>query len=340
MAADLKTATSAIPGSQIGVTQLTTSEAALYTCASGAAFLGELSVTNVGVADATALVSLVKSGGTGGVGNRIIARTLVPGETAVLKVQMNEGDFLSGKSDTSTAISVILDGTVFSNSTGAALSGIQDDAMGTTAHTSGTGAAVSTCSVGSNSNRRLYGGLIVRSGATFAASSSYTTLTMTANGGAAMTKKVSADFGPGGGVTGSVHLFELANPTSSSTQTLTASVIKAGVSFDIEIFSLSLSGINSSSVTASSNPTTSSTLNVSISSAAGHKVLYVCGFDSTPQELLAGGTNCVRALNGAPSGFTAPHVGVMMLALGAATTAATTSNTVWNCGVGLDLVPA
>lgn len=336
MAVDLKTAGSAIPGAQLPATQLTTSEAALYTCASGSAFIGELSLTNTSGSDATALVSLVKSGGTGVAGNRKVARTLVPEETAVLKVQMNEGDFLSGKSGTATAISVELDGTVFSNSTGAVLSGIQDDFIGSGGH--GTSAPTGTNKIGTAANRWLFGSLLVQqTGGGAVGWASYTGggPTMSCTDGA-MTRLVSIDFNTGAGVSGSVHLFGRSNPTSGSTQTLTGGVAASGATFATVLGSFSKSGVASLSTTASTGPVGAAVLSLPLTSAVGHVPVFAGAFYGPPQDF----NLRTRYFSGVTSGFTVPQWLIMADAIGAATVTATVSNSTQHAVVGIDCVPA
>lgn len=333
---DLKTATSALPGLQIAATQLTTSEVALYTCPAGVTFLGDIWLTNVS-GTPTGSISLVKSGDTASASNRIFSRAFTAGEAVKLSnVKLAPGDFISGIASAGTAVSVVVDGTAFSAATVGAPTGIQDDAIGTGGRTASSGTVTGTNTIGTGNNRYLLGALMVTHQSASVGYASYDTLTMGCTAGA-MTRLVSIDFTQSTNINGSIHIFGRANPTSSSTQTLTGTMAEAGLTVNLTLASMSLSGVASTTGAATTGPSSAATLSLGVSSASGHRAVFAGGFLDAPMDF----NQRVRAFNGNPAvGLTVPHWMVFADAIGAGTVTATTSNSQFHCAVGLDLVPA
>jgi hypothetical protein len=332
---DLKTATSAQPGLQISATQLTTSDAVLYTCPAGVTFLGDVWLTNTS-GTPTASISLVKSGGTASASNRVFSRAFTAGESVKLAdVKLAPGDFISGIASAGTAVSVVVDGTAFSSATVGVATGIQDDAIGTCNRTAATGTVGSAVTVGTGSNRYLLGALMVTGTTSPPTYATYDTLTMSSTDGA-MTRLASADVNFGGTLVGSVHLFGRANPTSSSTQTVTANVAESGKTFNLVAVSQSLSGVGSVTGAATTGPTSASTLSLAVTSAAGNRPVFVAAFLDPPENF----DKRVRAFNGNPAVANSPHWMIFADALGAGTVTATVSNSQIHAAVGVNLVPA
>jgi hypothetical protein len=156
-----------------------------------------------------------------------------------------------------------------------------------------------------------------------------------------MTRLVSIDMNPNGaGASGSVHLFGKANPTSNSTQTITANVSKAGINMNLVLLSKSLSGVASTTGAASSAPTASAAMNLALSSAVGHQPVFACAFDSIPQDFKIGGLHRIQGFNGFASGGNTPNWLAFGSGIGATSVAATTTNSDFTAAVGIDLVPA
>lgn len=335
---NLTTATSAAP-SVLVAQYVPSTGAAQYTAAVGTtAEFASVFLSNTDSVSRTVTVSIVKSGGSAGASNRVLPTiTLAAGASLDLgQIFLGDGDFIWAEAGTASTITLVITGIEFSNATGAVLTGIQDDAIGTPGRTASSGTVTSTCAVGAANNRRLYGALMVTNQAGSVGYASYDTLTMSCTAGA-MTRKVSVDFNNASALTGSIHIFEYVNPTSSTTQTLTASVVESGIAFNLTLASLSVSGVASSTVTATTGPSSAATLSLPISSAVGHRVLFAAGFNTTPMDF----NQRIRGQNGNSTvGFTVPHWMIFADALGASTVTATTSLSDAHCAVALDLVPA
>jgi len=335
--ADLKTAASAVPQTLVSQS-LATTDTVLYTAAAGTTVkLSKIRVTNVDGSARNVTLSIVKSGGTSGATNKIMSGESVAAGTRVDLGSgdwLGEGDFISGFAPSSTNVDVVISGIVFSGSTGAAPTGIQDDAIGTGGRSASSGTVTGTNAVGTAGNRYLLGALTIipSSSASYTA---YSTLTMSCTDGA-MTRLVSVDFNQGGNLNGSVHIFGRANPTSSSTQTLTGNVASSGLVFGLMLESMSLSGVASVTGATSAGPSTGATMSLPVTSAAGHRVIIAAGFDGAPQDF----NQRVRGFNFNSSGFSQPHYLLLADALGASTVTATTTNSQLYCAAGIDLVPA
>lgn len=331
--ADLKTATSAVP-SVLVAGYLPTTEAAQYTAIPGTTVqFTSAFVTNTDTVSRTVTLSIVKSGGTAGGANRILPTVTLPAFATVDlgELFLGEGDFISGAAGTASTITLVMTGIVFSSTTTGAPSGIQDDAIGSGGH--GTGTVSGTNKIGTGGNRYLFGALLTQP-STFV--SSYDTLTMSCTDGA-MTPLVHADFNYGSGAIGSVYLFGRANPTSGTTQTLTGSVTKAGVTFNTVMGSLSKSGVGSVTGAVSNAVTTPTALSLAVTSAAGHVPVFATVFRDVPLD-----SNLrTRYFNGViNAGATVPQFLLMSDALGAATVTGTTSNASYYASVGVDVIPA
>jgi hypothetical protein len=234
-------------------------------------------------------------------------------------------------------VSVVVDGTAYSSATVGVASGIQDDAIGVGGRTASSGTVGGSIQIGTGSNRYLLQPLICSiatgGGVTYA---SYDTLTVSCTDGA-MTRLVSVDYNQAGNLNGSIHLYGRANPTSSSTQTLTANVVESGKTFNLTLLpGLALSGVASLTGAATTGPSTAAAMSLAVSSAAGHRAVFVAGFDTAPMDF----DKRVRGFNGNASGTNCPHWGIFADALGAATVTATTSNSQLHAAVGIDLIPA
>lgn len=333
---DLKTATSALPGLQIAAVQLTTAEVTLYTCPAGVTFLGDIWLTNVS-GTPTGSISLVKSGGTASASNRIFARPFVANEGVKLSgVKLAPGDFISGIASANTAVSVIVDGTAFSSTVVGVATGIQDDAIGTGGHSASSGTVTGTNAVAAGSNRYHLAALCVQieSGPN-TANASYTTLDMS-NSDGAMTKLVSVDFTVTSSITGSIHLFGRANPTSNTSHTLTGHAAFSGNVFDLQMASISLSGVASVTGATSVGPSSSAVPSLAVTSATGHRPFWAFGFSAVPQDF----NRRTRYFNWSSSPFTTPHYFLFGDALGAGSVTASTAVSDFYCAVGIDLVPA
>jgi hypothetical protein len=342
MSADIKNSLSAVPAT-LATAQLTTSEATLYTIPSGVG--GDVLVkitntTNASGAGTTqkAFVSQVKSGGTGGSTNRICSKNLPAGESVYIECSVGEGDFFTGSSDANSAITVVIDGVSFTSNSVTA-SGIQTDAVGTGGYATSATSVTGQIQIGTGSNRLLLSALIVSPSSTIGSYTTYDTLGMTCANGA-MTKLRSADFNQGGNLNGSIHLFSYTNPTSNTLHTITGNAAKGGVSFNLTILSVSYAGVASVTGGATDAPSTASTLNLSISSAAGHRPFFATAFANPPQTFRVGGSARALSFTGAASYPNTP--GWLMLAdgIGAATVTATTANTDLHAALAVDLVPA
>lgn len=336
MSADLKTAASAVPKTLVSQS-LAATDTVLYTAVTGTSVkLSKIRVTNADGSARNVTLTIVKSGGTSGATNKIMSAESV---AAGARVDLGSGDWLGegdaiwGFAPSSTNVDVVISGIEFGGGTGSAVTGIQTDAIGTGGH--GTGTVTGTNAIGTAANRYLFGALMVQP-STFVAS--YDTLTMSCTDGA-MTALGHADFNYGSGAIGEVYLFGRANPTSGSTQTLTGTAAKSGVTMVTVLGSMSKSGVASVASAVTDAPTTVSALSLAITSAVGHVPMFAGVFRDAPQDLFT--VLRARYFNGAlNAGITVPQWLVLADAIGAATVTATTSNTSYHAAVGVDVVPA
>ncbi|MDF3280501.1 hypothetical protein [Gordonia sp. N1V] len=118
MTQNLMGATSALP--QVLVSQqLAATETTQYTCpAASAAKIARAVLTNTSGSAVTVSVSMVKSGGTAGAANRVIAPyTLIAGDSIIVdELQGNflgPGDFVSTLAGTASAVTLVMSGVVF-----------------------------------------------------------------------------------------------------------------------------------------------------------------------------------------------------------------------------------
>jgi len=336
---DLKTATSATPKVLVS-NYLPSSEAAQYTAAAGSTVrLASAVLVNTDSSARTVTLSIVKTGDSAGGANRILnAYSLAAGAVLDLGAVgwLGPGDFISGVASVASKVTLVMSGVEFSSATVGVAAGIQTDAMGTGGRTASSGTVTGTNTIGTGNNRYLLAALMVTHQSGSVGYASYDTLTMSCTAGA-MTRLVSCDYNQSGNFNGSVHLFGRANPTSSSTQTLTANVVESGVTFNLTLASMSLSGVASVTGAATSGPSSAAALSLAVSSASGHRPVFAAGFYEAPMDF----NQRVRAFNGNSAiGLSVPHWLIMADALGAGTVTATTSNSQFHCAVGLDLVPA
>jgi hypothetical protein len=155
-------------------------------------------------------------------------------------------------------------------------------------------------------------------------------------GAQSMTRLGSVDYNVNGTLAGSVHFFGLAAPTSGATPTLTANVAKSGFTFDLGLASISLTGVDSATGVVATAVSTAVALNLSVTSAVGHRPFWAYGAETVPQDF----NRRTRYFNlMSTSGAAVPRYMIMADALGAASLAATTGNTAYHCCLGLDLVP-
>lgn len=336
---DLKTATSALPKVLVAG-YLPSSEAAQYTATAGTTVrLASAMLVNTDSSTRTVTLSIVKSGDAAGGANRILsAYSLTAG--AVLDLGaigwLGPGDFISGVASVASKVTLVVSGVEFSAATVGVAAGIQDDAIGTGGRTTATGTVGGTNVIGTGSNRYLLAALICAPTTGTVSYASYDTLTLSCTDGA-MTRLVSCNLDSTGTLIGSVHLFGRANPTSSSTQTLTANVAESGVTFNLALASMSLSGVASVTGAATTGPSSPAALSLAVTSATGHRPFFAGAFFDPPKDF----NQRVRSFNGNTQvGFSAAHWLILADALGAATVTATTSNSLAHCAVGLDLVPA
>ena len=118
MAQNLMAASSGLPSVLVSQ-QLAASETTIYTCpASSAAQLAAATVATTSGSPATVSVSIVKTGGTAGVANRVATVSLAAGDSTPLTELaghfLGPGDFVSAIAGTATAITLVLSGVVFS----------------------------------------------------------------------------------------------------------------------------------------------------------------------------------------------------------------------------------
>lgn len=353
MAGDLKIASSAIPSTAVGQF-LTGSEANLFPAPSTMSVKVHMTVTNTSATAVTVNISQVMASVSAGAVNRILVGSLSGALTSPSATSnpfpntvertfwLGSGDFISGLASTPGVVSVVVDVVEFSSAATGAPTGIQTDAIGSGGH--GTATCTATNLIGTNSNRYLIAGLMVQEGSATAGWAAYTTLTMSCTAGA-MTRLVSIDFvNSGAAITGSVHLFGLANPTSGTSQTLTATVAAPSAIMGLVLGSKSYYGVNSSTSptgAVSSFSGAAATLSLPITSAVGHVPVLAGLFFNPPQDLAMSNTVARTCyFNGITSGFTIPQWMLLADAIGAASTTATTSNSTSYAAVAVDLIPA
>jgi hypothetical protein len=228
-----------------------------------------------------------------------------------------------------------VDGTAFSSATVGVATGIQDDAIGSGGRTAASGTVTGTNTIGTGSNRYLLGALMCTGTTSPPTYATYDTLTMSCTDGA-MTRLVSIDVSNFATRVGSVHIFGRANPTSSSTQTLTGTSVESGITFNLCLASMSLSGVASVTGAATTAPSSAAVMSLAVSSASGHRPVFAAAFVDPPENF----NQRTRYFNGNPAVANSPHWMIFADALGAGTVTATTSNSVAHGAVGLDLVPA
>jgi hypothetical protein len=334
---DLKLATSAVPGTKVN-TQLSTSETTLYTCAAGKGGKLTVKLTNTSGSGVATSVSQVKTGGTASSANRIYADTLGAGKSAYVDVWVDEGDFLSGLAATGAVVDVVVDGIEFSSAVVGGATGLQIDAIGTGGRTTSSGTVTTSITVGTGANRYLIVGFMT-SHDDWVNWVDYNTLTVVSNVDGALTRLVSADTGPSGQRTGSVHLFGRANPTNGAhtiTCTLTDSVV--GTPNQLTANSLAYTGVSGTSGAISQNFGSSSALNLSVSSATTDRAVAAVAVQDgmIPTDF----NRTLRYFNGASISNTHADYLLFADAPGAATVAFTTSNSGTHAEVGINLVAA
>lgn len=333
---DLKSATSFVGGQLVGVL-LPSTENPILTAAGGAGIKMSTCVLNNQGTDTHVWVSKVKSGQSPGSANRVVTNYPLPAG-AVLDLAgptgfgvLDEGDFVSAKVDASSTVSMTIDGYTYSGASGATLSGIQDDTVGISG---ATGSNV----IGTGANRYLLAALRI-SANNFADWTTYDSLSMacTSPGSSLpMTRLISANYNPSSGATGSVHLYGLTNPPSATTQTITPTATKAGVTLTPMVESISLVGVGSAGATAVDAPVGSAAVNLAVTSAVGHRAFAALGSYDAPLNL----TQRVRGFNGSLSaGVSAPQYLTLLDQVGA-TSVAFTANAVLHAAVGVEFAPA
>lgn len=334
MSVDLKSAATAVP--KLIAQSLAASDTVIYTCPAGVtATVRKIRVTNVDGSPRNVTLSIVNSGGVSGVTNRLMV-----GESVSNGVRvdlgggdvLNEGDFISGFAPSSTNVDVLISIIEFGGATGGGLTGIQNDAIGTGGH--GTASVTGTNTIGTGANRYLFGALLVQPTA-IVGWASYTSLSMSCTDGA-MTRLASVDFNNGSSIGGSVHLFGRANPTSGSTQTLTAAAAASGSTMALVLGSFSKSGVASITGAATEGPVGAAAMSLAVTSATGHVPVFAAAFNGPPQDF----NLRTRYFNGIPSTFNVAQWLLMADAIGASTVTGTTSNSTTHCSVGVDVVPA
>lgn len=119
MAQNLMGAASALP--QVLVSQqIATAETTQYTCpASSSVKILGATITNGYAGAVTVSLSLVKSGGVAGAGNRVLASySIASGDSVILSElvghMLGPGDFVSGIAGTASAVVLTVSGVVFS----------------------------------------------------------------------------------------------------------------------------------------------------------------------------------------------------------------------------------
>lgn len=99
--------------------QLASSQTQIYTTpANKSAVLATATLCNTSGASVTAYLSVVQSGGSAGVANRVAVITLAAGESCIIDelvgLMLGPGDFVSGYASAATSVAVVLSGAVSS----------------------------------------------------------------------------------------------------------------------------------------------------------------------------------------------------------------------------------
>lgn len=337
---DLKLATSAIPSVLIAAF-LPTSDTTQYTCpAATTTRIASCTITNTTGSSATVTLSVVKSGGSSGASNRVLAAMTL---TANQELSLGElcwlspGDFISAFSNTGSAVSIVMTGIAFSIGGGGSsggLTGLQFEGVGTGGRvTSQTNTATVSWTqlVGSNANRYMASAFCVDH-ASSSAWSLATVLSVSSSIDGLHTRLVSIDLGSPGAI-GSVHLFGRANPTAG-THTMTATYTLSGLSMS-QMIAASCSYYN---VAGTQNPNSvylnSGGTALAITSAAGDVPICAMALQTNPPADLDAS---LRFFNG--GGGNACNYLAFMDAAGAASVNFTSSSSQTRAGVvGIDMI--
>ncbi|MEW1880399.1 hypothetical protein AB0O58_11960 [Rhodococcus sp. NPDC080181] len=118
MAQNLMAASSGLPSVLVSQ-QLTAAEVTQYTCpAASAAKLATATVVNTSITATTVALSIVKSGGTAGVANRVATFSLAAGDSSVVTELaghfLGPGDYVSAIAGAASAVTLVMSGVVFS----------------------------------------------------------------------------------------------------------------------------------------------------------------------------------------------------------------------------------
>lgn len=337
---NLQTASNAAP-SVLVAQYVPATGAAQYTAAVGTtADLVSVSLHNTDTASRTVTFSVVRSGGAAGGGNRKLETVTMAGKATIELGQMmlGDGDFIWAEAGTVSTISLIVTGIEFSNATGAVVSGIHVDAIGSGGH-GAAGTVSGTNLIGTAPNRRLVAALFVQELSASTGWAGYTGGGPTlAASGTPMTRKISIDFNNGGGIAGSVHLFVLDNPTSGSTLTLAGAAAATGATMGLLLASKSYYGVDLAAglSTVSTGPVGAAVMSLPYTTAAGHVPVFAGAFFEPPQ---AHNMSAIR-FDGLTSAFTVPKWLLMADQFGLSSLTATVSNSTQHCGVGFDMTPA
>lgn len=348
---DLKNINSAVIGVLLDNYLIPTTEAAALQPTAGQSYeVSHGTITNVGVVDAHVWLSVVKAGGTiagsGQVSRRLMNFLIPVGKTLDIGGYngfcfLNEGDYISVKADVASTLSMSLDGFNYGAPASSGVSGILTDAVGVKGHAASSSVVNGSCSVGAAADRLLLAGMVVVNAGGFAPYSTFSTLSVDCSDGS-MAKLGSVDYAySGGGATGSAHIFGRANCASKSVQALQGKAIKSGITTDLHLFSISLSGASATpGVVATDTAPTAAALNLQIASAAGHRVFMLGGFDNVTSDLMADSGGSIRDFNYFTSGVSNPHFVAFMEALGASLVKFTNSNPLLHAALAVDIAPA
>lgn len=327
---DLKTATSATP-LVIESQYLAATETSQYTATSGTTVkISSLRLTNNDASGVSAQISLVKTGGSAGTSTRIFNRTLNAGESVDIGgFWLGPGDFISGIAGSASKISIAGSGVVFS-SAGGGTTGVTYDATGTGARGTSTGTINWTHVIGSGSNRYLIVAFETNHTAWVNSWSDYDTLTCSSDVDGALTRLVSADVGPSGQKTATVHLFGKANPTNGS-HVITCTVTDGTVGTFQEIIggSASYTGVGGTSGAVAQSPTSAAVLSLAVTSALDNRPVVACRSENGPINF----NRTPRYING-----TNPLL--LADALGASSVTFSNANGGFNGGAAINLVAA
>ena len=284
---DLKLATSAVPSVLVSAF-LPTSDTTQYTCpAATTTKIASCTLTNTTGSAATVTLSVVKSGGSSGASNRVLASYPLAANTQLSLGQLawlSPGDFISAFSNTGTAVSLVLTGIAFSIGGGGSsgLTGLQFEnpctSVGRATGQTNTATVTWTQVVGSNANRFVASAFCVDH-SSFSAWTAATVLSVSSSIDGAHTRLVSIDVGAS--PVGSVHLFGRANPTAG-THTMTATYTLSGLSIT-QMIGGSCSYYNvSGTQNANSAYINSGATSLTITSAAGDVPICAMAFQTNP----------------------------------------------------------